>query len=511
MTPLAILQHIIVWLPMVAVGAFLVRAGLRGRRINDHPICRRCRFDLVGLGAASAMETPATALVSGAANERAIGSESRSTQSHPDRCPECGTELTGNTRRARRAIIDGERKKRWRLFALGLVLLLSGLTTGFWLTYKPLAKFPWTTWAPDWVLAEMVDTQDPAQADRVLREIMQRVNLKELSQSASARAVSLALRVQADQNRAWNPELGNFIEILREHGLVTEDQWTRYARQAVTIHVRTRPIVLARAPIPWADALSVRVGNRYTLLSQSEGVTSAFRPLGMRVENIRASVNGTATPNGFVGVNSTSTGIQSMVGDHFSSSLLYSTDHEPGPVRLDLEFRITVFSQEVGSTTFEESDVIVTWDEKISCTAEAVADGVTLARFSTDESLAAQMRAAFTASAFEIATGYRKRTVLKGVLSARSPPSPVAFEVIGRLRHANGSEEEFSLRDVKLIAWRDMNFHIEGAPAIVPGPDASLALILRPSLAAAARTVDLTEIWGEEIVIENVPITLEAE
>lgn len=215
MTPLAILQHVIVWLPLVVGGIFLVRAGLRGRRVNDHPVCRRCRFDLVGLGGGT----------------------------RPERCPECGTSLTGTTRKARRAIIDGERKRRWWSFSFGVVLLLAGLGTGFWLTYKPLAKFPWTTWAPDWVLAEMVDRVYPTRPGPVLNELLQRLNRQELSHSAARRATRRILAIQADDDSSWDEMLGLFVQRARKLGLLGDEQWHTYVMQSIrpTLQVRIDP------------------------------------------------------------------------------------------------------------------------------------------------------------------------------------------------------------------------------------------------------------------------------
>lgn len=236
MTALAILQHVFVWLPLVLGGILLMHAGLRGRRINDHPICRRCRFDLVGLASLSAAATQDSDLESGATKDQLT----TRTLSHPDRCPECGTDLTGTTRRARRAVIDGERKKRWRLFALGLVLLLSGLTTGFWLSYKPLAKFPWTTWMPDWVLAEMVDSPSQQRPGPVIKELLGRLNNRNLSTRAIRRVVQQILVVQADESRPWDDTLGHFVQRARALEALSDDHWRQYVTQSV------RPVLLVR-------------------------------------------------------------------------------------------------------------------------------------------------------------------------------------------------------------------------------------------------------------------------
>lgn len=219
MTLTALLQYILVWLPLVLAGSFLMRWAWRGRRINDHPICRKCRFDLVGLAPNG---------------------------SHPDRCPECGTDLTSPsrsrfTRRKRSAALDGERRKRWPALALGLLLLLSGLGTGFWLTYKPLAKFPWTTWMPDWVLAEMVDRPSTNRPGPVLRELRSRLNNRNVSTHAIDRAVKRILVVQADESRPWDNWLGYFVQRARKDTSVSDDAWRRYVTQSVRPTLLVRP------------------------------------------------------------------------------------------------------------------------------------------------------------------------------------------------------------------------------------------------------------------------------
>jgi ribosomal protein L37E len=72
-------------------GAGAVVYGMRGRRIDDHPLCRRCGFDLVGLPAGSSA------------------------------CSECGGSIV-----VRKAIRFGHRQRNGRIVALGMILLLLG-------------------------------------------------------------------------------------------------------------------------------------------------------------------------------------------------------------------------------------------------------------------------------------------------------------------------------------------------------------------------------------------------
>src|SRR2546423_15664322 len=88
------------------IGATLFAIGLRGRHINDHPLCARCGFDLLGI--------PATT------------------------CPECGGDLT----RPRSRRVGERRRRRAPLIAGGLLSLL-GLVGGALLPWGAATSFDW--------------------------------------------------------------------------------------------------------------------------------------------------------------------------------------------------------------------------------------------------------------------------------------------------------------------------------------------------------------------------------
>src|SRR6478672_11344413 len=75
-------------LAILLVGAILVLWGRRGRRVDDHPVCRRCKFDLTGRAADS------------------------------NRCPECGGDLSRP-----RAIASGNRQARIGIVVFALILM----------------------------------------------------------------------------------------------------------------------------------------------------------------------------------------------------------------------------------------------------------------------------------------------------------------------------------------------------------------------------------------------------
>src|SRR4029434_331876 len=77
-----------------ALGLALLIRGWRARVVDDHPLCRRCGYDLV-------------------ASEQAV------------HCPECGRDLWQP-----RAIRIGHRRKRRASLAFGALLLVATLGTG---------------------------------------------------------------------------------------------------------------------------------------------------------------------------------------------------------------------------------------------------------------------------------------------------------------------------------------------------------------------------------------------
>src|SRR4051794_34691105 len=86
-SPTIPLLYFLMPLAMFFVGGVLAWRGLRGRAIDNHPICRRCGFDLYALDNA-------------------------------ERCPECGTELSASRIRL------GHRARRPVPLTIGISLML---------------------------------------------------------------------------------------------------------------------------------------------------------------------------------------------------------------------------------------------------------------------------------------------------------------------------------------------------------------------------------------------------
>lgn len=217
---------LIALLACLAAGVVLIWAGLRGRRLNDHPVCASCRFDLAGVYPAAVT------------------------------CPECGAGL----KRARGVRI-GSRRKLWPVVAAGLVLALApaaliatvafGLLTGAKLNdYKPLRLLMW----------EAARAAGPTETELV-KELIDRVENQSLELDAGTAISELALRANADRSRPRSSAWPDLLEAAHEQSLLSNMDHQRFLNEAVAVEAVARPQVRAGAPIPVLIRMKdVRIG-----------------------------------------------------------------------------------------------------------------------------------------------------------------------------------------------------------------------------------------------------------
>ena len=198
---------------LALLGLALFTLGWRGQRIDDHPWCRRCRFDLFGV-------------------------------TEPAACPECGSDLRPGASSPRgqrwrwrwgcRPIRIGQRRRNRVLIAAGLLLLLGSGGMGYGVVRHATAiGFNWNSLKPAWLLIAESRSSQKATVDRAFAEIDRRLTAKTLSPRVAARLIEHALNTQADPKIAWDARWGTFIELARDGSLRSDGDWTRYATQAL--------------------------------------------------------------------------------------------------------------------------------------------------------------------------------------------------------------------------------------------------------------------------------------
>lgn len=223
---------VILLLATLLLGLILLIAGLRGRRLNDHPVCKWCRFDLEGVYPESVT------------------------------CPECGAGLKRDG-----AIRIGVRRRVPTLILVGALLAAVPLapfgTVGWALltgtnidTYKPLGILLWEA-----------HHSDRGRLDAIAGEIADRILRQKLSPDQYQRVIEEALAFQGDPSRPWSESWGDLIERARLDGVLTSSQAERFRSQAAVIDLRVRPRIQAGGTTPVLLTLKeARVGSSSNLL-----------------------------------------------------------------------------------------------------------------------------------------------------------------------------------------------------------------------------------------------------
>src|SRR5438477_1788271 len=132
------LETVMVWLivtSIAAAGVWLIRRGWLGRRIDDHPLCRRCGFDLYA--------KPETST----------------------RCAECGADLG-----IARAIRIGHRRRRAVWIATGAALFLPLIVALGASLFG--VHVDWIKHEPAWLLASQTESADVHTRDDALNELL---------------------------------------------------------------------------------------------------------------------------------------------------------------------------------------------------------------------------------------------------------------------------------------------------------------------------------------------------
>lgn len=181
----------------------------RGKRVDDHPLCRSCGYDLVGQGL--------------------LTSESR--------CPECGRSVA-----LRSAIRIGHRRSNPRLASLAAIALMASLFFFGLHAWSRIAKVPISRMTPTAILSwQARASEDPRFIGEAFKELASRVQAKGISTERFATLAEFVLRRQADLSSPWVAHMGDVIEFGRAAGLVGDEMWRRY------VGVLGTPIVPATA------------------------------------------------------------------------------------------------------------------------------------------------------------------------------------------------------------------------------------------------------------------------
>ncbi|NLE59247.1 MAG: hypothetical protein GX616_12865, partial [Planctomycetes bacterium] len=151
-------------------GLLLLAFGLRGRKVDDFPYCRKCRYNLTGLTG--------------------------------QRCPECGSVTTEV------GVILGQRRRRWKLIAAGLVLFMPLAAVLIGAQTQWARSVNWYQKLPTWWVFRDAQSDNARFANPACTELKNRFGQGELSPSEIHRLADLAIGDVTEESRVERQRLG---------------------------------------------------------------------------------------------------------------------------------------------------------------------------------------------------------------------------------------------------------------------------------------------------------------
>jgi hypothetical protein len=435
-------------------GIVLLWIGLRGRAIDGHPVCRKCGYDLTGL--------------------------------FPEgkKCPECGADLTGGHN-----VRIGNRAKRPVFIGTAVVLFLASAT----MSWLHISEFDWTAHKPvSWLLAD--SRGDAKAADAAIEELLRRLALSSLDSNDADRVADHALAIQRDQAAPWNPRWGGFIRIAYERGLISEDRFNSLFEQSFQLSFVARP--------------DIRVGDPVVIGLTSTPIRVGYVTVDCYIDEWNnIAVNGEVLADGDYRIVS---GRTLFNGETIEDVRPIELDDLPafrlpfGVHRVDATIGLTVWRQGRGWGH--------SWSQDVSGQLTIV-DNTSLgvARV-VDPAKRDAVRSMLEVNYINFSEDRRRLEVDWG--TTRRYVSGVPLHLLLAIRKDGqlwDVEQPGSEIVVPGAPGRAVYFGISGgsSPFRCIDPSATtLDVVFIPSSYTALRTLDVTEIWGEEIVFKDVPINL---
>ena len=437
----------------VVVGAVLIALGRRGRRTDDHRVCRRCRRDLHGIDSA--------------------------------RCPECGSELRDDWLHVR---VGNREPMRW-LTALGLLLATPAAILIAVLIAAAVAGDRLDPHKPAWLLAFELQVAGEDRGPQVFDELAARHADGTLSQAHREAAVRWVLDRQGDATTAWNDRYGDFAVAAFEDGLLADADVRRYVLQAVGPIARVRDPIRPGAPVLLSVMGPTRMHGRNA------------RPPGRRLPDFYHAA--LLAPGG-----RTIGGVDMML-DNIG---VITTFPRPDPPAADGE-RITVVIDWQPASP-DPAGPPLTDPPPVRLPVRV--DGRESVEMVASPEIDAAVRAILTAEPMPVrvhglSPDGRLADVYFGLSATPHPDYPAGLPVAvgGRiaLRLPDGTELDTGSSFILTTGAGGATSMrtVDETQLPVPLP-ASVDVILRPDPAAADRTLDVRRMWGGTLTFEGVPV-----
>lgn len=208
-------------------GVLFIILGFRGKKINDHPVCRWCNFDLDGVYPESIT------------------------------CPECGAGL-----KREGTVLQGARKRMIPLALLGIFLCITSVIPVGVVAYAALTGSDLNKFKPLSLLFWEARHATQAQSVTIANELMNRAMSRSLDPAQYDSVIEEVLARQADTSLPWAEEWGDLIERAKLDNALKPAQEQRFFNNAGVFVLKTRPNTFPGATLPVVVELKeARVGS----------------------------------------------------------------------------------------------------------------------------------------------------------------------------------------------------------------------------------------------------------
>lgn len=441
----------------VVAGLWLIRAGRRGRVIDDHPVCARCRYDLAG-GATI-----------------------------PSTCPECGRSLCWPG-----TVVVGNRQCSPRKVAIGAAMVAPGALMLLLALGSLLFGTAFDSVKPAWLLSLQMRHNAPGSSAAAVAEVERRIWAKSISAASMQAIVEDLLAMQADPAAAWSPRFGDVIEEAIAAGLATPQQGTAYLLNAV----RGRYSIVVRERVKPSARLATRIEVGPLRAGSDGGASIAMMIDGMTWQGVTVTAAEIAALDRVMMVD----------GDERAGSVTQLKSFETedsGDLILHVMFHLEPAGFAGGATRNMLAPVplaTVSLDHVSPHTIDSAAP----IEVEMDEALAQSVRDSIEVVDLRVGKappGKPARWIL--ILKYTNPPIDVACDVY--VRSGDAESKGWRASGIVMRANRSGNGMAQGS-ATIAEPGGPITVILRPNMEAAESDPLITRVWGRDIVIENVPV-----
>lgn len=441
---------VVATLTFASVALMVFIAGKRYRHPDGVPHCRKCDFNL------------------------------RASATAADRCPECGANITGG-----RNIVRGTRMPSRRVMTGAGATLAVTLLVGGTLATHFFRQVDWQTSQPTWWLMRQTHSNYVGTRSGAFTILVPRAANDEMSEERKDELAKALVDHYVTSSAMWDPAWGSFLVERLADGRLPDDLRDRFFRAFYKpTRLKLRSHVRKGDVLPLSATAGVGIGWDSTRLASTESEKSISIFIGGHLVREGAKSTRSEEPFDYM---------MSLMGYSGSSTKVTREELanlEPGEHEVELRGTVHVLNG------FEPDKSLVAVPYSAKATFTLLPPDQETVKLVQPEELKPLIARAFE---FDLVHVDGVDAVQVNVKLTQPLPVDMAFQL-----YIVDGNREWEVTEILYTANKRSTWMLNSrAAGVKPG---TYDVVLRPSKPLAAATLDMTEIWGGEVVIKDVVI-----